>query len=480
MNNFTSLNKDNTKHFIPQRLRYRKARGSVTFVTMIIILGLSLLIGYVGNMGAEILRRQRLQNAGDAVAYSSALCMARGMNAICTYNHIMGELTSLVVILEALGGPEADEDKTFSTTEDMLLNRSIVILGKVPGIYMDGFTGGKFDKTLVDSVIKTVTEGWGGKCKMGDHNCGAAIYDAQLVLKEKIRQYLTAKIVGSGLQLCKPIPIVGIGLWAVGTADHLVCDIKLGLIWPEMIILKILHNVVPKIAPTVKNFIREVLPYMSCVPEAIAGIGDPVTLGSVKYSLEQTQKTMKDFYDLEVCLVNNRRLPVEREKKPENNSSTANEPDVDDKDEKDDKDDKEDDDDTSTKNLKTDEGDDDNQLQKSVNDAQKEVNDLLDKKKFLDKEQEDAKNEEREPFAKWTDEDMENLNQAKQALEKTKITQAKTRQIKAQEKANMERKMNQVKSLFPKKGNPSNDKLESFDKETEKKSQWARASYPYI
>jgi hypothetical protein len=470
-----SSDKSRTKYIVHSRYRYRKMRGSVTFVTMIIVLGLALLIGYVGNMGAEILRRQHLQNAADAVAYSSALCMARGMNAICAYNHIMGELTSLIVILEALGGPEADKEKseTFSTTEDMTLNVNIVVSGKIPGIYFDGFTGGRFDKALVDNVVEKVSKGWRvGNYSMGEHHCGAAIYDAQYALKKQIAAYLIAKIVGSGLQVCKPIPIVGPGLWATGTAAHVAANIQLGRILPEMIILDVLHGVVPKIA-FIKNFIRNVLPYMSCVPEAIAGIGDPPTLGSVKFSLEQTQNTMKDFYRLEVCVVNNRRLPVEREKEPEKNSGTKNEPVVD----------VDDDSDTSNneneKNLKKEEGDDDDQLNESVTKAQKEVNALLAKKNFLDEEKKKASEQGREPFEVWTKEDDKKLENAKQAVQKTVLTRNQTLQIKKQQKAEMASKINQVKSRFT-QGNPSNDKLESFDKDTEKKSQWVRASYPYI
>jgi hypothetical protein len=352
----------------------------------------------------------------------------------------------------------------------MALSTSITVLGKIPGIYFDGFTGARYDHFIVDNVVNTVKDGWRfGNYNMGEHNCGAAIYDAQLVLKKQILGYLTAKIVGSGLQLCKTIPIVGPGLYAAGVAAHVVSNIQLGRILPEMIILDILHGTVPKIA-FIKKIIREVLPYMSCVPEAIAGIGDPVTLGSVKYSLEQTQNTMKDFYHLELCVVDNRRLPVEREKKPENNTGTA---DVDDEDDVTS-------DNENEGNLKKNKGDDDNQLNKSVTDAQAQVQSLLKKKDFLEKEKKKAKEDEREPFAEWTNEDEENLNLAQKAVNKAEMTRNETARIKQQENAKMESIKNQIRSRFPDPGNPSKRKLESFDKEAEKKSQWTRASYPYI
>jgi hypothetical protein len=450
-------------------------QGSVTFVTMVVILGLALLISYVGNMGAEILRRQRLQNAADSVAYSSALCMARGMNAICAYNHIMGELTSLVVILDALGGPESEDDRPFSTIEDTTVSISIAVLGEIPGVYFDGFSGGRFDKVLVDGVVKKVSDGWSGGYNMGEQHCGAAIYDAQYSLKKQIAGYLIAKVAGSALQLCKPIPIVGTALWLLGIADHIACNIQLGRIYPEMLILDILHRVVPKIA-FIKTFIRDVLPYMCCIPEAIAGIGDPPMLGSVKHSLEQTQKGMKDFYQLELCVVNNRRLPVEREKEPGNNSGTQDKI-VDDDD--DDNDDDNTSDNPKEKNLKKKEGDDDEKLNESVTKAQKEINTILEKKKFLDEEKKKAAEQEREPFEVWTDEDEKRLEQARKALKKAELTRDRTKQIKQQKKAELANTLSYVASKFT-KGNPSIDKLKSFDKEAEKKSQWVRASYPYI
>ena len=153
---------------------------------MAFVIGLALLIGYVGNMGAEILEKQRLQTAADAAAYSSAVCKARGMNAVSSYNHFMGELTALVVILEALGGPEAEEGKPFQTIEDTAINTVIATLGDEnnPGIYFEGFSGGRADAFVVNGAVESVTEGWngklgkGGKYPMNKHQCGAAFYDA--------------------------------------------------------------------------------------------------------------------------------------------------------------------------------------------------------------------------------------------------------------------------------------------------------------
>ena len=76
-------------------------------MTCVAILGLMVLAGFVGNAGHVVTTKVSTQNAADAIAFSSAQWMARGMNAVTATNHLLGEVTALVVILEGLGGPEA-------------------------------------------------------------------------------------------------------------------------------------------------------------------------------------------------------------------------------------------------------------------------------------------------------------------------------------------------------------------------------------
>jgi hypothetical protein len=64
------------------------------------------IIGFVGNAGYVVTEKVNTQNAADAVAFSSAQWMARGMNAVTATNHLLGEVTALVVCVEGLGGPE--------------------------------------------------------------------------------------------------------------------------------------------------------------------------------------------------------------------------------------------------------------------------------------------------------------------------------------------------------------------------------------
>src|SRR4051794_19270593 len=72
----------------------RTARtGKITIVTIFALLGLIVMAGYVGNVGHVVTTKIYTQNAADAIAFSSAQWMARGMNAVTATNHLLGEAT---------------------------------------------------------------------------------------------------------------------------------------------------------------------------------------------------------------------------------------------------------------------------------------------------------------------------------------------------------------------------------------------------
>ena len=83
-------------------------RGKFTLVMLIAILGMMVIIGFVGNAGYIVTEKMNTQNAADAVAFSSAQWMARGMNAATATNHLLGEVTALTVVIEGLGGPAVE------------------------------------------------------------------------------------------------------------------------------------------------------------------------------------------------------------------------------------------------------------------------------------------------------------------------------------------------------------------------------------
>src|SRR5581483_4593561 len=78
--------------------------GMISLASVLAILFFLVLLAMVGNIGQAINRKIEAQNTADATATSAALQIARGLNAVTAANHLLGELLSLVVLHEAIGG----------------------------------------------------------------------------------------------------------------------------------------------------------------------------------------------------------------------------------------------------------------------------------------------------------------------------------------------------------------------------------------
>ena len=147
--------------------------GMISVVTVVVVLGFAVLIGLIGNVGRVVAEKIELQNAADAAANASALWMARGMNAITATNHLMGEATALVVIHQALGGPELEGQRTYSPPRSTQLNEAIEQLRTNAPIKL-----GQIDRSLIEFTANRLTaDSW------TRHQACATIYDAKLTLK---------------------------------------------------------------------------------------------------------------------------------------------------------------------------------------------------------------------------------------------------------------------------------------------------------
>src|SRR5262249_22759801 len=82
--------------------------GSVTLISLVAAFALLLIVALVVNTGYVVTRKIETQNAADAAATAASAAMARGMNAITAANHLIGELTALVVLHHSFGGFELD------------------------------------------------------------------------------------------------------------------------------------------------------------------------------------------------------------------------------------------------------------------------------------------------------------------------------------------------------------------------------------
>lgn len=104
-------------------------RGMVSFATLFAMLFLMAFTALVFNTGRTVTRKIEAQNAADAVAYSSSVWIARGMNAVTAANHMIGELNALYILHHSLGGKWLDENSRDSENHEGLekLNGSLEV-----------------------------------------------------------------------------------------------------------------------------------------------------------------------------------------------------------------------------------------------------------------------------------------------------------------------------------------------------------------
>ena len=278
---------------------HRDERGGLVFSAGIVILGLAVLIGMVGNIGNEIVQKQRLQMAADAAAYSSAVWMARGMNTVCTLNHMMGELTAYIVILEAMGGPEADSRKDWIPRSECpkieeTLDTTIDVWTNTP---LKEFT--KSGNPIIGAIDERFFM-WAKQLLVYENNeyrrCGAAILEAEITLKAKYVECLRFKCVGSACELAGNVPPLA-WLKFVGWGIHGLANVQIGFIIWEGVIIKGMTFGVIAAAPIIKPIIREGLPLLSQYAEQVAGISSNTPL--LKKPIEDSLQKIKSHYLLQ-------------------------------------------------------------------------------------------------------------------------------------------------------------------------------------
>ena len=220
---------------------YSTRNGSVSIVTLFAVLGLLILIGLVGNAGHAVNRRIETQNASDAAAIASSQWMARGMNSMTATNHMLGELTAIVAIHEALGGPEVDVGIEASTIESQALDSTINTLKRlapIRGLETYGITEAltDADKDFLNFVSDRMA------ADNGNHRAFATIYDSKLTLKRKYAKWLMRKSIAN-LGLFVPPPW-GYATAAAGLGVHLMATAEIAGITKEWLVLMALEEMV--------------------------------------------------------------------------------------------------------------------------------------------------------------------------------------------------------------------------------------------
>jgi len=279
--------------------------GQINLVSAIIVLGFVVLIGLIGNSGHAVKEKIELQNAADATAYSSALWMARGMNAITTTNHLMGEAAAVIMTFDALGGREVGERKRRESSRQ--LNSLLQDWQKenVPANYPVYGTPFVPDQQLIRLVSELVAG------DDGVHTAHATIYDAKLTLKWALNViYLVKKLANLGMVPTPVYPATSV----VAIGIHLAMTPLIVKIVQEWLFLEVIETglTTVKRSGAIDVIEEQVIPILSLYGDWVAGRGlegvnlpviGAVDASPVNRSIDRTLKQIEQRYNVDQALV---------------------------------------------------------------------------------------------------------------------------------------------------------------------------------
>ena len=78
---------------------HRDEDGTISILSVFAVLGLTMLLGMVMNVGRQVDGKIRMQNAADAAAYSGGVTLARGMNTLAFTNHLLCDVFANTALL---------------------------------------------------------------------------------------------------------------------------------------------------------------------------------------------------------------------------------------------------------------------------------------------------------------------------------------------------------------------------------------------
>jgi len=281
--------------------------GSVTFASVVVVLGLAVLLAFSGNVCSEALRKQRLQNAADSIAYSTAVWAARGMNTVSIVNHALGELTAFCVILDALGGWHAEQGVKFEF-ENVGMDYYRRINNRKQSNYSGCSSESSYGKTIDQSALTVFSGIFASFYREGrDNNCSAAIYDARIVLlfyadmlfEIKKTATMTLEKAGQALIATGILAWLGYILEGVGTAINLTATTILMSVAIEMPLLKMLDETTGPISNTMQNGVYGAIPLLCAFSNQMSGFPSSY-LGS---AIDQMCRELRNTYQLKALSV---------------------------------------------------------------------------------------------------------------------------------------------------------------------------------
>jgi hypothetical protein len=173
--------------------------GMLSLVSLFVVLAFLALFAALSNIGKAVAQKLEAQNAADAVASSAGVELARGMNAITTTNHLIGELHALVVLHHALGGDELDGRANVAATPADIKNN----LDTTFKIVVSATAGAAPVQAEYDDVAK-------------EPQTGGALRDCRLRLKQVMTWAYASHAVGRFFLDMGWIPAVGPAIVATG------------------------------------------------------------------------------------------------------------------------------------------------------------------------------------------------------------------------------------------------------------------------
>ncbi|MCA9008295.1 MAG: hypothetical protein KDB01_01045 [Planctomycetaceae bacterium] len=233
-------------------------RGMMTFANCVCVLLSALLFTATINNSHIANRKIERQNAADAVAQSAGVWMARGMNSITATNHLMGEMLSMVILHEAVGGKKqenstsADEgtNKSKKAEDPQKLKRQDNLL-KLAYQIADGIAKSGIIKAPDKDVYEMVYQRSGGQSQI---MAEATLLDSKMNLKV----WLTRAYQGlAAAAVLKAIPYTRAAGEALEQA-MLLLEMKVA---QEYRTLKALHGIVDQLLPVKKLLRDQMLPF---------------------------------------------------------------------------------------------------------------------------------------------------------------------------------------------------------------------------
>ena len=308
----------------PRIVRFaRDEDGKVSIVSILAVMAIFGMIGLVVNTGRAAREKVELQTAADAAAATTTLWLARSMNAVTTANHLMGEATAVLALLDGLGGPDFPISPPVETPQGKwYCSKLKKMRSTAPATQMNAKVAWlrTIDAKLVPAVVDAMT------VDQGTTTVGAALYDAKMTTKFVATTCLTMKTFVNTLQLFVPLlrvsgygqPVAEAIEWA-GLAVHAAATPILGLALKEWLFLQGIEKALIAIGPPIRStLVKVVLPGLSRYGDMVVGTaGRP---GGMHRAIRRSLHALEQEYRLAglelVPGVEQLRLPVEVEKPP--------------------------------------------------------------------------------------------------------------------------------------------------------------------